>query len=108
MDIKSLTKRLAIALAVAGGLTFAAQAQDIYYMINYYAPWTSSFPGSTLYPNWSEYTTNSAAVDFNAVFNGSLASSGLEVTSTIGGYGSGYASLNGGTGVNFANGNTAL
>ena len=34
--------------------------------------------------------------------------SGLEVTSTIGGYGSGYADLNDGAGVNFANGNTAL
>lgn len=110
MDTKSLMKRLAIALVVAGALTFAAlaQAQDIYYMINYYAPWSSTFPGSTLYPNWSEYTTNTAAVNFNAVFNGSLPSSGLEVSSTIGGYGSGYASLNGGTGVTFANGNTAL
>jgi hypothetical protein len=111
MDIKSLTKRLAIALAVAGGLTFAAQAQaqDIYYLINYYQPWsTTAFPGSALYPTWSEYYTNTSDVDFNLVFNGSLASSGLEVTSAVGGYGSGYASLNGGTGVTFDNGNTAL
>lgn len=111
MDTKSFTKRLAIALAVAGALFFCAnaEAQDIYYLINFDPPWsTSSFPGSALYPNWSDYNTDQSKVNFNSVYDGSLPDSGVEVTSTIGGYGSGYASLNGGTGVTFANGDTAL
>jgi hypothetical protein len=101
---------MAIVLAVAGALTFAAlaQAQDVFYLINFDPPWSSSFAGSALYPNWSDYPANPSEVNFNAVFNGTLANSGLEVSSTIGGYGSGYASLNGGTGVTFANGDTAL
>ena len=99
-------------LAVAGGLTLAgrAQAQDIYYWYYFYPPWP---PNSSLYPNWSNYPGNTSAVNFNTVFaytNQVLdeAASGLEVTSTIGGYGSGYADLNSGTGVTFANGNFAL
>ncbi len=107
MDTKSLTKRLAITFAVAGGLTLAtlAQAQDVYYWINFDPPWQ---PNSALYPNWSDWPGNPSEVNFNAVFNGNLATSGLEVTSTVGGYGSGYADLNAGAGVTFANGNMAL
>jgi hypothetical protein len=107
MKIKSLTKRLAAVLAVAGGLVLAswAQAQDIYYFDNFDPPWS---PHSSLYPNWNSYLTNTAAVNFNSFYNGNDASSGMEVTSTIGGYGSGYADLNSGTGVTFANGNVAL
>lgn len=99
-------------LAVAGGLTLAsrAQAQDICYWYYFYPPWP---PNSSLYPDWNNYPTNTSAANFNAVFaytNHVLdgAASGLEVTSTIGGYGSGYADLNSGTGVTFANGNLAL
>ena len=67
MKIKSLMKRLAAVLAVAGGLTLAglAQAQDIYYWYNFYPPWQ---PHSSLYPNWNSYLTNTAAVNFNTVF----------------------------------------
>ena len=111
MDTKSLIKRLAIALLVAGGLTLGtlAQAQDVYYWAYYDQPWnTSYFPGSALYPDWSDFTSNPSEVNFNWDYNGNLATSGLEVISTVGGYGSGYASLNGGTGVTFANGNSAL
>jgi hypothetical protein len=111
MDTKSLKKRLAIALAVAGMLTMAAlaQAQDAYYWINFDPPFsTASFPGSALYASWADYPANPSEVNFNAIFNGDLTTSGIEVTSTVGGYGSCYASLNGGTGVTFDNGNTAL
>lgn len=98
-------------MVVVGGLTLAAmaRAQDVYYWLNFYPPWsTSSFPGSALYPNWSDFNTNTSEVNFNSIYTGDFASSGLEVTSTVGGYGSGYASLNGGTGVTFDNGDTAL
>jgi len=107
MDTKLLKKRLAIVLAVAGGLTLAvlAQAQDIYYMVNFLPAWGNN---SSLYPNWNDYLTNSSEVNFNTFFNGNLASSGMEVISTAGGYGSGYADLNDGVGVTFDNGNTAL
>lgn len=107
MHTKLLTKRLAIVLAVAGGLTLAAlaQAQDIYYLINFLPAWGNN---SALYPNWSDYPANPSQVNFNTVFYGSLASSGMEVISTAGGYGSGYADLNDGVGVTFANGDSAL
>jgi hypothetical protein len=112
MKIKSPTGWLAIVLAVAGGLTLASrvQAQDIYYWYYFYPPWP---PNSSLYANWNNYPGNPSAVNFTTVFaytNGVLdePASGLEVTSTIGGYGSGYADLNSGTGVTFANGNLAL
>lgn len=112
MKIKSATRRLATALAMACGLTLAgwAQAQDVYYWDNFYPPWP---PHSSLYPNWSNYPTNTSAVNFNTIFAFTNAvldepAGGLEVTSTIGGYGSGYADLNNGTGVTFANGNFAL
>ena len=112
MKIESLMKRLAAVLAVAGGLTLAglAQAQDIYYWYAFYPPWQ---PHSSLYPNWNSYLTNTAAVNFNTVFAFTNAvldepASGLEVTSTIGGYGSGYADLNSGVGVIFANGDLVL
>lgn len=108
MNITSLTKRLAIALAVAGGLTLAAlaQAQDIYYWDNFYPPWA---PNSTLYSSWGNYTNgNTSAVNFTWLYTGNDTNSGLEVTSTIGGYGSGYADLNAGAGVIFANGYSAL
>ena len=98
---------LAIALAVAGGLTLAgwAQAQDIYYWDNFLPPWP---PSSSLYPNWNNYPSTPSAVNFNTFYNGNDATSGMEVTSTIGGYGSGYADLNSGAGVTFANGDFAL
>jgi hypothetical protein len=107
MKINSLTKRLATALAVAGGLTLAgwAQAQDIYFWDNFSPPWGNH---SSLYPNWNSFTTNTSAVNFNTFFNGNDTNSGMEVISTIGGYGSGYADLNNGTGVTFANADTAL
>ena len=108
MKIKSSMRWLATVLAVAGGLTLAgwAQAQDIYYFDNFYPPWP---PNSSLYPNWNAYRTNTSAVNFNTFYNGSNdATSGMEVTSTIGGYGSGYADLNSGAGVTFFNGDTAL
>ena len=107
MDTKSLMKRLAFALAVTTGLTFAAlsQAQDIYYMVNFDPPWGNS---SSIYPNWNDYPANKQEVNFNTFFNGNLATSGMEVISTVGGYGSGYADLNAGVGVTFANGDTAL
>jgi hypothetical protein len=104
MDTKSLTKRL----AVAGGLTLAtlAQAQDIYYLFQFDPPWGS---GSALYASWADWPGNPSEVNFTALYTGDFATSGLEVTSTIGGYGSGYADLNGGTGVTFyPNENTAL
>ncbi|HUA66020.1 MAG TPA: hypothetical protein VME24_09240, partial [Alphaproteobacteria bacterium] len=41
-------------------------------------------------------------------YTGDFTNSGLEVISTIGGYGSGYADLNNGTGVTFNNGDLAL
>lgn len=108
METKSLTKRLALALAVAVGLTLAvsAAAQDTYYWLNFYPPWSNT--GSALYPNWSDYNTDPSEVNFNSIYNGDPATSGLEVISTVGGYGSGYASLNGGTGVTFDNGDIAL
>src|SRR5580698_8700639 len=107
MDTKLLTKRLAIVLAVAGGLTLAtlARAQDIYYLVNFLPAWGNN---SALYPNWNDFPANPALVNFNTFYNGNLASSGMEVTSTTGGYGSGYADLNAGVGVTFANGDTAL
>lgn len=108
MDTKSFTRRLAIALAVASGLTLAslAQAQDVYYWLNFDPPWPT--PGSALYSNWSDWPNNPSEVNFNIIYNGNFATSGMEVTSTVGGYGSGYADLNGGVGVTFANGDTAL
>ncbi|HEV2438336.1 MAG TPA: hypothetical protein VG077_20295 [Verrucomicrobiae bacterium] len=112
MKIKSPTGWLAAVLAVAGGLTLAGQvqAQDTYYWYYFYPPWP---PNSSLYANWNNYPGNPSAVNFTTVFaytNGVLdePASGLEVTSAIGGYGSGYADLNHGTGVTFANGNLAL
>jgi hypothetical protein len=112
MKIKSATRRLATGLAVACGLTLAgwAQAQDIYYWDNFYPPW---LPNSSLYPNWNNYPANTSAVNFHTIFaytNAVLDEpvSGMEVTSTIGGYGSGYADLNNGTGVTFDNGNPQL
>ncbi|MGP8021795.1 MAG: hypothetical protein ACLPRE_12525, partial [Limisphaerales bacterium] len=112
MQIKSPMRWLAIALAVAGGLTLAslAQAQDIYYWCYFYPPWP---PNSALYSDWNNYPGNTSAVNFNNVFVFTNAvldepASGLEVISTIGGYGSGYADLNGGVGVTFANGDLAL
>jgi hypothetical protein len=107
MDIKSLTKRLAIALAVAVGLTMAtlAQAQDIYYFVNFYPVWGNH---SSVYPNWNDWPANPSEVNFNSLYTGDFATSGLEVISTVGGYGSGYADLNAGVGVTFDNGNTAL
>ncbi len=109
MDIKSLTKRLAIALAVAGGLAMAslAQAQDIYYLINF-NPDPTWPPHSALYGNWVDYPNNPSEVNFQTYFGDTFASSGLELTSTVGGYGSGYADLNGGVGVTFDNGDLAL
>jgi hypothetical protein len=108
----TIMKRLATALGVAAALVLGSwvQAQDIYYWYNFYPPWP---PNSSLYPNWNNYPDNRSAVNFNTVFaytNQVLdeAASGMEVTSTIGGYGSGYADLNFGSGVNFANGNSAL
>jgi hypothetical protein len=100
-------KRLATALLAAAALIpgLRAQAQDIYYFLNFYPPWGNS---SSLYPNWNAYKTNTSAVNFTWLYTGNNDSSGLEVTSTIGGYGSGYADLNGGTGVTFDNGNFAL
>ena len=111
MDTKSLTKRLAMALIVAGGLVLGAlaQAQDVYYLINFDPPFNSTiFPGCALYASWADYPGNPSEVDFNGLYTGNFATSGMEVTSTVGGYGSGYADLNGGTGVQFANGNSAL
>ena len=107
MKIKTQMKWLAVACAVVGGLAFAgsALAQDVYYFDNFYPPWP---PNSSLYPNWNSYLTNTSAVNFTSLYNGNDATSGLEVTSTIGGYGSGYADLNSGTGVTFANGDLAL
>lgn len=112
MKIKTPTRWLAAALAVMGGLSLAgwARAQDIYYFDNFYPPWP---PHSALYSNWNNYPSNPSAVNFNTIFaftNSTLddPASGLEVISTIGGYGSGYADLNSGVGVTFANGNTAL
>ena len=105
-------KRLATALVAAAGLIIGGrvQAQDIYYFDNFYPPWA---PHSSLYPNWSNYPGNPSLVNFQTVFaytNAELdeSASGLEVISTIGGYGSGYADLNNGTGVTFADGNSAL
>jgi len=107
MDIKSLTKRLAITLAVAGGLSLGtlAQAQDVYYFVNFYPVWGNN---SSLYPNWSDWPANPSEVNMNWDYTGDFTNSGLEVISTIGGYGSGYADLNNGTGVTFNNGDLAL
>ncbi|HEX3627287.1 MAG TPA: hypothetical protein VH280_17915 [Verrucomicrobiae bacterium] len=107
MNTKSLTKRFAILLAVAGGLIVAtlAQAQDIYYWANFYPLWGNN---SGLYSSWADYPNDPSDVNFNWVYNGDLPSSGLEVISSIGGYGSGYADLNGGVGVTFDNGDLAL
>lgn len=105
-------KRLATALVAAAGLILGGrlQAQDVYYLDNLPAPWP---PNSSLYPNWNNYPLTPAAVNFQIIYaftNAVLdeAASGMEVTSTIGGYGSGYLDLNGGTGVTFANSNTEL
>ena len=107
MDTKSLIKRLTIALAVAAGLALAplAKAQDVYYFANFYPVWGNH---SSLYPNWNDYPANPSQVNMNWDYTGDLASSGLEVISTVGGYGSGYADLNNGVGVTFANGDLAL
>jgi len=107
MDTKSITKRLAIALAVAAGLTFAAlaQAQDVYYFANFYPVWGNH---SGLYPNWNDWPANPSEVDMNWDYTGDITNSGLEVISTVGGYGSGYADLNNGVGVTFDNGDLAL
>ena len=111
MDTKSLTKRLAIALAVTGSLVFAAlaQAQDVYYWINFDPPFNAqSFPGSAVYASWADFPANPSEVNFESIYTGNFATSGMEVISSVGGYGSGYANLNGGTGVQFANGDSAL
>lgn len=107
MEIKSFTKRLAVTLAVAGGLAIAslAHAQDVYYWANFYPVWGNN---SSLYPNWSDYPSTPSEVNFNWDYTGDLATSGLEVISTTGGYGSGYADLNDGVGVTFDNGDLAL
>ncbi|HEV2454228.1 MAG TPA: hypothetical protein VGY98_08205 [Verrucomicrobiae bacterium] len=110
MDIKSLKKKLAIALAMAGMLILTALAQaqepqDIYYMVNFYPPWGNH---SSLYPNWNDWPSSPSEVNFQTVFGATLASSGVEITSTVGGYGSGYADLNNGVGVTFDNGDLAL
>lgn len=107
MDTKSLTKRLTLTLAVAGALSLAAlaQAQDVYYFANFYPVWGNK---SSLYPNWSDWPANPSQVNMNWDYTGTLAASGLEVISTIGGYGSGYADLNNGVGVTFDNGDLAL
>ncbi|MGH7978518.1 MAG: hypothetical protein ACREE6_04040, partial [Limisphaerales bacterium] len=111
MENKSLIKWLTLALMVACGFGLAAvaQAQDVYSWYNFDPPWSAtSFPGSALYPDWSDYPSDPSEVNFSIAYYGSIADSGLEITSAVGGYGSGYASLNGGTGVTFDNGDSAL
>jgi hypothetical protein len=76
MNTKSLTKRLALAFTVAGALTFTApaQAQDIYYMVNFYPVWGNS---SALYASWADWPANPSEVNMTWLYTGNFATSGL-------------------------------